>query len=178
LYTRENSALERQHWTVGYHETYTESHEKSLQGGFEAGYRDTYEVATRIGQLLGRSAAATIPSEATVPSNPRLIQQFDHLAEGISVQQPNVEGGYNLAAAVHRVREVLLTITRGKDQEAISNTEANFDAFTEMNITASSKLDSMKQKHQQDKSDLEELNQEVEAMFGMDSKRADMERRI
>jgi hypothetical protein len=178
LYIRENAAIERQQWTVGYHETYSESHEESLQGGFEAGYRDTYEVATRIGQLLGRSAAATIPSEATVPSNPHATQQFDRLAEVISAQQPDVEGGYDLAAAAHRVREVLLTITRGKDQEAISNTAANFDSLTEMNITASSELDSIKQKHQQDKSDLEELSQEVEAMFRIDSKSLDVERRI
>ena len=56
--TRANEAAFRK---MGYLEAYDATKEERLQGGFEAGYRETVDVATsvglRLGRLVGRTAA-------------------------------------------------------------------------------------------------------------------------
>jgi hypothetical protein len=45
--------------TIGYVESYDETKETLLQDGFEAGYRETYEAALRVGRLFGKLSADT-----------------------------------------------------------------------------------------------------------------------
>lgn len=47
-------ALEERHKIIGFHETYDAAKESALQPGFEAGYRDHFEVSQRIGEMIGR----------------------------------------------------------------------------------------------------------------------------
>ncbi|GAX19274.1 hypothetical protein FisN_4Lu489 [Fistulifera solaris] len=50
----EACALKERHKVIGYHETYDAAKESALQSGFEAGYRDHFDVSRRIGVMIGR----------------------------------------------------------------------------------------------------------------------------
>jgi hypothetical protein len=50
------AALAERFRNVGFHETYEEYQEVRLQEGFEAGYRETFDVSVRIGEILGNLA--------------------------------------------------------------------------------------------------------------------------
>jgi hypothetical protein len=52
---REHLARQNELKTVGYVESYDETKETRLQEGFQMGYRETFDVALRIGQLLGQA---------------------------------------------------------------------------------------------------------------------------
>jgi hypothetical protein len=54
LIQAETNALKERHKVIGYHETYDAAKESALQSGFEAGYRDHFDVSRRIGVLIGR----------------------------------------------------------------------------------------------------------------------------
>jgi hypothetical protein len=54
---RERLARQNELKTVGYMESYDESKETRLQEGFQTGYRETFDVALRIGKLLGQATA-------------------------------------------------------------------------------------------------------------------------
>jgi hypothetical protein len=45
--------------TIGYFESYDETKDILLQEGFEAGYRETYDAALRVGKLFGKLSAET-----------------------------------------------------------------------------------------------------------------------
>jgi hypothetical protein len=59
LAEREHQARGTELRTIAYVESYDETKEARLQDGFEAGYQETFDVATRIGVLLGKATAAT-----------------------------------------------------------------------------------------------------------------------
>ena len=54
LSIRDSVATERQYFVIGYHETYDECYEASLQNGFDDGYRNNYNAALHLGNLLGQ----------------------------------------------------------------------------------------------------------------------------
>jgi len=56
LSAAEARATEDRFRTIGYHEAYDQSKEERLQEGFEAGYRDSFDAAFRVGEILGREA--------------------------------------------------------------------------------------------------------------------------
>jgi hypothetical protein len=53
LAVAESAATAQRFRTIGYHEAYEESKDIKLQEGFEAGYNSNFDVAMRIGELLG-----------------------------------------------------------------------------------------------------------------------------
>lgn len=56
---RDNLAKDHELKTIGYVEAYDETKEMLLQEGFEAGYRETYDAALRVGQLFGKLSGGT-----------------------------------------------------------------------------------------------------------------------
>jgi hypothetical protein len=59
LADRESRSKEEELKKIAYVEAYDDNKETRLQEGFEAGYRETYKAAMRIGELLGSSMAGT-----------------------------------------------------------------------------------------------------------------------
>jgi flagellar biosynthesis/type III secretory pathway protein FliH len=57
LAKHENRATEERYRNMGYLEAFEASKEARLQDGFEAGYRDAFELAMRIGDRFGKAAA-------------------------------------------------------------------------------------------------------------------------
>ena len=55
LLTAESRAVEERFQKLGYHEAYDAAKEERLQDGFEAGYKETFEISKEIGVLLGRA---------------------------------------------------------------------------------------------------------------------------
>ncbi|KAL7571023.1 hypothetical protein ACA910_003743 [Epithemia clementina (nom. ined.)] len=49
----ETKAMEEQYHKLGFHDGYEKAEEEMLQKGFEQGYAETFEVATRIGSRMG-----------------------------------------------------------------------------------------------------------------------------
>src|SRR3569832_1485753 len=54
LHRAEETAEQQRYRILGYHEAYDQTKEDRLQDGFEAGYRDTYDVSCSIGELVGK----------------------------------------------------------------------------------------------------------------------------
>jgi hypothetical protein len=50
-------ARENEMKNIGYLEAHEETKEQRLQEGFEAGYRETFDAAMRVGKLLGQATA-------------------------------------------------------------------------------------------------------------------------
>jgi hypothetical protein len=151
LAMRETAALERQHWSLGYHETYAESEEAALQEGFENGYRDTYDVATCLGELLGQYAA-NIGFDSTLPAT-----QHKHRSERIE----------KLTFAVSHVKEVLLSITSDPTGVKNSTNMMNHRGSHSEDVVDSSDIDLtvMQQRRQQKCLKIQELQRDVEAVF-------------
>ena len=59
LADRESRAKEEELKKIAYVEGYDDNKETRLQEGFEAGYKETFEAAMRIGNFLGSSVART-----------------------------------------------------------------------------------------------------------------------
>lgn len=59
LADRESRAKEEELKKIAYVEGYDDNKETRLQEGFEAGYKETFEAAMRIGEFLGKSRART-----------------------------------------------------------------------------------------------------------------------
>ena len=55
LAVAESSATNERFRNLGYHEAYDATKDVRLQEGFDNGYKDAYEVSSRIGELLGRA---------------------------------------------------------------------------------------------------------------------------
>ena len=66
LAVAELSATAERFRTLGYHETYERTKDIRLQEGFEAGFRENFDVAMRVGELLGRAA---MQAKVETPSN-------------------------------------------------------------------------------------------------------------
>ena len=69
LLVAESSATAQRFRNIGFHETYDQSKELKLQEGFEAGYRDSFELSTKIGELLGKAAMEAKLSEKLQNTN-------------------------------------------------------------------------------------------------------------
>lgn len=54
LTRQDHLAKEHELKTIGYFESYDDTKEERLQEGFEAGYKETFGVASRIGELYGQ----------------------------------------------------------------------------------------------------------------------------
>ena len=55
LVIQEDLARQQELKTIGYLESYDEAKETRLQEGFQAGYQETFDLAVRIGALLGEA---------------------------------------------------------------------------------------------------------------------------
>jgi hypothetical protein len=162
LAIRETAALERQHWSLGYHETYAESEEAALQEGFENGYRDTYDVATCLGELLGQYAA-NIGFDSTLPAT----QHKHRSAEASTIEQSDAERIKRLTFAVSHVKEVLLSITSEPAGVKNSTNMMNDRGSHNEDVVDSSDIDLtvMQQRRQQKCLQIQELQRDVEAVF-------------
>jgi hypothetical protein len=97
---QERLARENEMKNIGYFEAHEETKEQRLQEGFEAGYRETFDAATRVGQLLGQATA-----RARLNNNP---EQEEHEARQM--------------AMARRVREFSIQFeARPKDEPRNSN---------------------------------------------------------
>jgi hypothetical protein len=120
LAVHEAASLEERHRILGYHETYEEAKETTLQDGFIEGYSQTFPMALNLGKLLGKAAitqqlleqkrSASTPDDAIIDSH-----------------QPD-EATYRAAAA--RIRTVLQSINSAEDSSA--NEEKRIDSSRAM----------------------------------------------
>ncbi len=99
LSTRESAATERQHYAIGYHETYDDSYEASLQNGFDDGYCSNYDTALHLGKMLGHFAIHVESSK-----------KFRENDGSCSPRQAATEN--KLTEISHRIRNLLLSITQ------------------------------------------------------------------
>jgi hypothetical protein len=81
LETHEDRAKEEEYRNIGYLEAFETNKEARLQEGFEAGYRETFDAALRIGELLGQSTfpsklSNNVQTEATATSTARYVRDF------------------------------------------------------------------------------------------------------
>lgn len=104
LSVRESAAIERQYFAIGYHETYEECYEASLQNGFDDGYRENYDMALRLGQLLGNFA---IRVESSKKSRLELNRTIDTSRSPLLTAPEK-----KLTDVSHRVRSLLLSMTQ------------------------------------------------------------------
>lgn len=75
LQVAESTAIERQFRNLGFHEAFEEYKDSLLQEGFEAGYRETFEAAVRLGHLLGKvTAKAKLPSHPSTTPDETYLQ--------------------------------------------------------------------------------------------------------
>jgi hypothetical protein len=157
LCIRDDAAAERQHFVMGYHETYDESHEAELQHGFDDGYRDSYDTALIIGQLLGQHATKVNIETNSLPNN--------------NASSEPSEDQKSLAIVVQRIRERLLSITQTTD--ANDNSDIDGIAKDDYYVSTEAALANIRfqqQSHQQQqKQQLEDLKQEVAIMLSDDS---------
>lgn len=68
LTLRDSRATKEQFRNIGYHQAYEEAKDARLQQGFEKGYRDCFEEALQIGEILG---------QATSPLNTKISEGDD-----------------------------------------------------------------------------------------------------
>jgi hypothetical protein len=69
LASAEAAALATQFRTMGFHQAFDEYQDAMLQEGFEAGYRENFETAKRIGHLLGSvTAKSRLPTQPSSPT--------------------------------------------------------------------------------------------------------------
>lgn len=59
LLAAESAAAQERFRIIGYHEAYDKTKDEKLQEGFEAGYRESFDTAYRIGEMLGSATATT-----------------------------------------------------------------------------------------------------------------------
>jgi hypothetical protein len=162
LAIRETAAMERHHWTLGYHETYTESEEASLQEGFEEGYRDTYDVATCLGEMLGQHAAS-IGLDFTFPETRRSRGS----EERSSIEPSDAERIKRLNLAISHVKEVLVCNTTETSGVKTSRNNKNDHGPNGEDAIDSKEIDMkvMQQRRPQKCQKLQELKREIEAVF-------------
>ena len=83
LEQRERRAREESLKTVGFVESYDDAKDVRLQEGFEVGYRETYDVALRLGTVLGKEAVQNLLSNSSGANETSLPQQTDTMARQV-----------------------------------------------------------------------------------------------
>jgi hypothetical protein len=76
LAQHETLAKERDLAAIGYFESYDENKDERLQDGFEAGYRQTFDVSTRIGEIFGQMIA-----HAEFEDNDKALEQSSRISQ-------------------------------------------------------------------------------------------------
>jgi hypothetical protein len=156
LSLRESAAIERQYFAIGYHETYDECHEASLQNGFDDGYRENYDNALHIGQLLGKFA---IRVEGSKKSWLELNRTVD-ISSSVLQTTPETM----LTDISHRVRSVLLSITQNEASREKSNTKDDYlqTAYDGVNVDIQqTSTQAAKQQRLRQLKDLEALAEDI-----------------
>ncbi|GKY93055.1 hypothetical protein MPSEU_000273800 [Mayamaea pseudoterrestris] len=87
LEVAEASAVQRQFHTLGFHEAYEDAKDSLLQEGFETGYRQNFEAAVRIGQLLGEFTAASRLKHSSSVGDDRSVARLIRAAITCSDEQ-------------------------------------------------------------------------------------------
>jgi hypothetical protein len=64
----ESAAQEERFRTIGYHEAFDRHKEEKLQVGFQSGYREAFDGASRIGYFLGRATMRAIRGDEDTKS--------------------------------------------------------------------------------------------------------------
>jgi hypothetical protein len=162
LTKRETVAIERQYFAIGYHETYDECYEASLQSGFDDGYRHNYDTALRLGHLLGQFAVTVATANK---SDSELQYQANRGTK--SARQTLTEG--KLIEVSQRVRSQLLSIShaaapRGKKYSNDERLQNSYDGITEDVVLTSTNL---VQQRLQEQRDLEHLAEDIKNLVSI-----------
>ena len=90
--TQESRAAEEQFRNMGYLEAFEKAKEIRLQEGFEAGYRSTFPVSMRIGEVLGRASAVSLLGINTGVDQQALSAELHQMSRKILTGLTQVEG--------------------------------------------------------------------------------------
>ena len=89
----ESQAQEENYRNIGYHEAYDENKEIKLQEGFEAGYRETFEDARKLGALLGNIVMRPIQGDASVAV--KVVREYLEKAQSVDKEKNKANSKQN-----------------------------------------------------------------------------------
>ena len=90
--THESRAAEEQFRNIGYLEAFEKAKEIRLQEGFEVGYRSTFPVSMRIGEVLGRASAVALLGINSGVDQQALSAELHQMSRKIVMRLTQVEG--------------------------------------------------------------------------------------
>ena len=162
LSIRESVATERQYFAIGYHETFDECYDASLQNGFDESYRNNYDTALRLGHLLGQLAITAATSQ-----NSELAPQMRE-NNGVTFTQQTVTEN-KLIEVSRKVRSQLLSITQA---EASPDTKSSKDdrlqdAYSGIAVDIAQMSTKLVQQQQQ--KDIEDLIDDVQNIMSVNA---------
>ena len=151
LSNRESAATERQHFAIGYHETYDDSYEASLQNGFDDGYCSNYDTALHLGQILGQFAIRVESSK-----------KFRENDGSYGPRHATTEN--KLTEISHRIRNLLLSITQSENSQSTKKSKGDgfqkeYDGVMAEVVESSTKAS--QEQRLKDRKDLEDLTEDV-----------------
>jgi hypothetical protein len=175
LATRETAAIERQYFAIGYHETFDDSHDASLQHGFNDGYRENYDTAVYLGRLLGHYATSNaIAANKCVKNSEQEKQQqplnidFDgHITSSTTSLQRIIES--RLEVASRRIRTVLSILSKeysSRETDGSVAAQSNGGSKEEDSIQGNESV-------RQQRRIIEELVLDIQNLFEEDSRKGD-----
>ena len=148
LSNRERAATERQHFAIGYHETYDDSYEASLQNGFDDGYCSNYDTALHLGQILGQFAIRVESSK-----------KFRENDGSYGPRHATTEN--KLTEISHRIRNLLLSITQSENSQSTKKSKGDGFQKEYDGVMAEVVESSTQEQRLKDRKDLEDLTEDV-----------------
>ena len=167
LSIRESVATERQYFAIGYHETYDECYEASLQKGFDDGYRNNYDVAFRLGHSLGKFAIGVETFKKSSLKSPHPTNDVTKK----SIQESATPTENMLTEVSLRVRSLVLSITQASTSLEKNDSKGERLPFAYDRVRAEpareTSMKVLQQERLHEQKDLEDLAVDIENIMSV-----------